>query len=72
MEATPEGLAAAAATRELLEVKKRQVEDPVQPRASKKARVPIKTCSHEVARPKDDASESKELDESIYGERGVR
>jgi len=71
MEATAEGLAAAAATREVLAAKKRTAQQDAQPASSKKARAPVKTCSHEVARPEGWKDECLELDETVHGELGV-
>ena len=79
MEATPEGLAAAAKTRAALEEsrkKRKEQTDAVAVAASgskkKKAKQSLqdlKACHHEVQRPEGFQDDEVKLDESIYGAR---
>ncbi|GBF91342.1 hypothetical protein Rsub_03662 [Raphidocelis subcapitata] len=67
MDGTPEGLQAAASTREVLTKKRKALEQGgAEPSASKKSTRPPPTCAHEVARP-EGWEEPKELDESVHG-----
>ncbi|KAK2080062.1 hypothetical protein QBZ16_002458 [Prototheca wickerhamii] len=74
MEATAEGLAKAAATREALKAKKRELEKDAEvqevPEAKRQATgKPSAPCTHEVLFPKDydRAAAEKELDPDVYG-----
>ncbi|KIY97436.1 hypothetical protein MNEG_10525, partial [Monoraphidium neglectum] len=67
MEATPEGLAVAAATRELLGKKRKAAQDaPEEPQSSKKLSRPPPTCTHEVARPEGFDDATVDLDEKTH------
>ena len=70
MEETPEGLAAAAATREALK-RKRASEDgqkAQEPPPLKKPTRPAPSCNHEVMLPDGYDESSKALDPAVYGE----
>ncbi|GAB4813622.1 hypothetical protein N2152v2_000668 [Parachlorella kessleri] len=67
MEQTPEGLAAAAATREAAKQKKRQFEDKQGAPPPKRAVRPGAACTHEVAIPEDYDVDAAGLDPSVHG-----
>ena len=70
---TAEGLAAAAATREVLKeaCKKRKAAPADSQTPGKKIARRPPTCTHDVERPEGFKDDSLSLDETIYGERGA-
>lgn len=67
MEATPEGLAAAAATREVLNKKRKAKQEVTELQSSKKVARQPPTCTHEVARPEGFKEDATELEEAVHG-----
>ncbi len=68
MEATPEGMAAAQATREA--AKRKRAEVAAEQQSRKQAFRPTPSCTHEVALPDEsyDVDANKGLDSQVHGE----